>query len=120
VKGRSVRSAGNVLTTLSCSASGIFAIFCSQQGRADPANSTSRWSHCAYAILADFIICMCEFDFRQAHARQIVRVVDLPFGKRPFRVSIRRRTARRSSAVSPIECGARCIAISDWKIFFTQ
>src|ERR1700716_3981681 len=28
VKGRSVRSAGNVLTTLSCSASGIFAICC--------------------------------------------------------------------------------------------
>jgi hypothetical protein len=27
-KGRSVRSAGNVLTTLSCSASGIFAICC--------------------------------------------------------------------------------------------
>src|SRR5258705_774522 len=28
VKGRSVRSGGNVLTTLSCSASGIFAICC--------------------------------------------------------------------------------------------
>src|SRR6202795_3099969 len=34
VKGRSVRSGGNVLTTLSCSASGIFAICCDLTRRA--------------------------------------------------------------------------------------
>src|SRR5215813_4583129 len=57
VKGRSVRSGGNALTTLSCSASGILANFCdltlstitrlartffSQQGRAVAANHTCR------------------------------------------------------------------------------
>ena len=34
---------------------------------APAANRTSRWSHfCLRHFLADFIICMCEFDFRQA------------------------------------------------------
>ena len=82
VKGRSVRSAGNVLTTLSCSASGIFAICCdltrptiTRLARTFHSTRTRRRrepyiplvAFCLRHFLADFIICMCEFDFRQAH-----------------------------------------------------
>src|SRR3977135_2359988 len=85
VKGRSVRSAGNVLTTLSCSASGIFAICCdltrptiTRLARTLQSTRTRRrreqymplvafyLSH----FLADFIICMCVFDFRQAQVNR--------------------------------------------------
>src|ERR1700704_2603653 len=64
VKGRSVRSGGNVLTTSSCSASGIFAICCDltrpiitrlapfgQRGHAFATNSTCHRSHFVCAIL---------------------------------------------------------------------
>src|SRR3981189_2229284 len=83
VKGRSVRSGGNVLTTLSCSASGIFAICCdltrptiTRLARTFQSTRTRRRREqyiplvalCLRHSLADFIICMCEFDFRQAHA----------------------------------------------------
>src|SRR5258705_261219 len=81
VKGRSVRSGGNVLTTLSCSASGIFAICCDltrptiRLARTFQSTRTRRRrgqcmplvAFCLRHFLADFIICMCEFDFRQAH-----------------------------------------------------
>src|SRR5216684_3496336 len=81
VKGRSVRSAGNVLTTLSCSASGIFAICCdltrptiTRLARTFQSTRTRRRreqyiplvAFCLRHFSADFIICMCEFDFRQA------------------------------------------------------
>src|SRR5712664_2228053 len=81
VKGRSVRSGGNVLTTLSCSASGIFAICCdltrptiTRLARTFHSTRTRRRrepyiplvAFCLRHFLADFIICMCEFDFRQA------------------------------------------------------
>jgi hypothetical protein len=81
VKGRSVRSAGNVLTTLSCSASGIFAICCdltrptiTRLARTFPSTRTRHRreqymplvAFCLRHFLADFIICMCEFDSRQA------------------------------------------------------
>src|SRR3981081_4483163 len=81
VKGRSVRSAGNVLTTLSCSASGIFVICCdltratiTRLARTFHSKRTRRRREqymplvalCLRHFLADFIICMCEFDFRQA------------------------------------------------------
>src|SRR5258705_2680371 len=81
VKGRSVRSGGNVLTTLSCSASGIFAICCdltrltiTRLARTFQSTRTRRRreqymplvAFCLRHFLADFIICMCEFDFRQA------------------------------------------------------
>src|ERR1700694_4845344 len=80
-KERSVRSGGNVLTTLSCSASGIFAICC------DLTRPTTTWLARTFQstrtrrrreqymplgafylrhFSADFIICMCVFDFRQA------------------------------------------------------
>src|SRR5882757_1660445 len=83
VKGRSVRSGGNVLTTLSCSASGIFAICCdltrptiTRLARTFHSTRTRRRrepyiplvAFCLRHFLADFIICMCEFDFRKAHA----------------------------------------------------
>src|SRR5467141_3484967 len=82
VKGRSVRSGGNVLTTLSCSASGISAICCdltqptiTRLARTLRSTRTRRRreqymplvAFCLFHFLADFIICMCEFDFRQAH-----------------------------------------------------
>src|ERR1700682_5061792 len=82
VKGRSVRSAGNVLTTLSCSESGIFAICCdltrptiTRLARIFQTTRTRRRreqyiplaAFCLRHFLADFIICMCEFDFQQAH-----------------------------------------------------
>src|SRR6202521_4403176 len=81
VKGRSVGSAGNVLTTLSCSASGIFIICCDLTrptitllARTFQSTRTRRRreqyiplvAFCLRHFLADFIICMCEFDFRQA------------------------------------------------------
>jgi hypothetical protein len=80
-KGRSARSGGNVLTTLSCSASGIFAICCdltrptiTRLARTFQPTRTRRRreqymplvAFCLRQFLADFIICMCEFDFRQA------------------------------------------------------
>jgi hypothetical protein len=82
VKGRSVRSAGNVLTTLSYSASGIFAICCdltrrttTRLARTFQSTRTRRCREqymplvalCLRHFLADSIICMCVFDFRQAH-----------------------------------------------------
>src|SRR5260370_39565204 len=81
VKGRSVRSGGNVLTTLSCSASGIFAICCdltrptitrlartfqSTSKRRRREKSMLLVAFCRHHFLADSIICMCVFDFRQA------------------------------------------------------
>src|SRR5258708_25605024 len=81
VKGRSVRSGGNVLTTLSCSASGIFAICCdltrptiTRLARTFRSTRTRRRreqymplvAFCLCHFLADFIICTCEFEFRQA------------------------------------------------------
>src|SRR5229473_7136984 len=80
VKGRSVRSGGNVLTTLSCSASGIFAICCdltrptiTRLARTFQTTRTRRRreqyiplaAFCLRHFLADFIICMCVFDFQQ-------------------------------------------------------
>src|SRR5260370_39044728 len=71
-----------VLTTLSCSASGIFAICCDLtrptiMGLVRTFQSTrtrrrrDRYmplvAFCLSHFLADFIICMCVFDFRQAH-----------------------------------------------------
>src|SRR5712664_3331958 len=81
VKGRSVRSGGNVLTTLSCSASGIFAICCDLTRatitRLAHTFQSTRTRRCREQYIplvalclrhswADFIICMCVFDFRQA------------------------------------------------------
>src|SRR6202158_2152165 len=81
VKGRSVRSGGNVLTTLSCSASGISGICCDltrptipRLARTFQSARTRRRreqymplvAFCLRHFLADFIICTCEFDFRQA------------------------------------------------------
>src|SRR6266404_4010197 len=86
VKGRSVRSAANVLTTWSCSASGIFAICCdltrptiTRLARIFQSTRTRRRreqyiplvAFCRRHFLADFIICMCEFDFRQAQVADI-------------------------------------------------
>src|SRR5712664_1721400 len=85
VKGRSVRSGGNVLTTLSCSASGIFAICCDltrptimRLARTCQSTRTRRCREqymplvalCLRHFWADFIICMCVFDFRQAQAER--------------------------------------------------
>jgi hypothetical protein len=89
VKGRSVRSGGNVLTTLSCSASSIFAICCdltrptiTRLARTFQSTRTrrrrerymplvaSRLRH----FLADSIICMHVFDFRQAHPCAVQRI----------------------------------------------
>jgi hypothetical protein len=70
------------LTTSSCSASGIFAICCdltrptiTRLARTFQSTRTRRRreqyiplvAFCLRHFLADFIICMCEFDFRQAH-----------------------------------------------------
>jgi hypothetical protein len=78
VKGRSVRSGGNVLTTLSCSASGIFAICCDltrptiiRLARTFQSTRTRRCreqymplvTFCLRHFLADSIICMYVFDF---------------------------------------------------------
>src|SRR5882757_3750062 len=83
VKGRSVRSGGSVLTTLSCSASGISAICCdltrptiTRLARTFQSTRTRRCreqymplvTFCLRHFLADSIICMYVFDFRQAQA----------------------------------------------------
>jgi hypothetical protein len=83
VKGRSVRSGGNVLTTFLCSASGISAICCDLTRptitRLARTFRSTRTRHrreqymplvafCLRHFLADFIICTCVFDFRQAQA----------------------------------------------------
>jgi hypothetical protein len=82
-KGRSVRSGGNVLTTLSCSARGIFAICCDltrpTTTRLARTCQSTRARRCREQYMplvafwlrqfsADFIICMCEFDFRQTQS----------------------------------------------------
>src|ERR1700675_354359 len=92
VKGRSVRSGGNVLTTLSCSASGIFAICCdltrpiiTRLARTFQATRTRRCREqymplvalCQRHFLADSIIYMCVFDFRQAQGSIINRDEEL-------------------------------------------
>ena len=79
VKGRSVRSGGNVLTTLSCSASGISAICCdltrptiTRLARTFRSTRTRRRreqymplvAFCLRHFSADFIICTCECEFR--------------------------------------------------------
>src|SRR6267154_2201302 len=86
VKGRSVRSGGNVLTTLSCSASGIFAICCdltrptiTRLARTFQSTRTRRSreqymplvTFCLSHFLADSFIFMYVFDFRQA---QVLRI----------------------------------------------
>jgi hypothetical protein len=86
-KGRSVRSAGNVLTTLSCSASGIFAICCdltqrtiTRLARTFQSIRTRRCREqymplvalCPRHFLADSIIGMCVFDFRQAQVPRLI------------------------------------------------
>ena len=90
MKGRSVRSGGNVLTTLSCSASGIFAIFCdltlptiTRLARTFQSTRTRRCreqymplvTFCPRHFLADSIICMYVFDFRQAHGTTTATVL---------------------------------------------
>ncbi len=82
MNGRSVRSGGNVSTTLSCSANGIFAICCdltrptiTRLARTLQSTRTRRRreqympsvAFCLRHFSADFIICTCEFEFRQAH-----------------------------------------------------
>jgi hypothetical protein len=116
VKGRSVRSGGNVLTTLSCSASGIFAICCdltrptiTRHARTFHSTRTRRRrepyiplvAFCLRHFLADFIICMCEFDFRQAQA------AGPPGGKGPAAGShsegaMRKAPSARESRLPPI------------------
>src|ERR1700693_6169606 len=86
VKGRSVRSGGNVLTTLSCPASGIFAICCdltrptiTRLARTFQSTRTRRRRErymplvalCLRHFLADSIICVYVFDFRQAQDRNV-------------------------------------------------
>ena len=93
-KGRSVRSGGNVLTTLSCSASGIFAICCdltrstiTRVARTFRSTRTRRRrepyiplvAFCQRHFLADFIICMCEFDVRRHTAHTCIKAVARPF-----------------------------------------
>src|ERR1700737_719285 len=87
VKGRSVRSGGSVLTTLSCSASGILAICCdltrpiiTRLARTFQSTRTRRCREkymplvalCQRHVLADSIIYMCVFDFRQAQVAWLV------------------------------------------------
>jgi hypothetical protein len=90
VKGRSVRSGGTVLTTLSCSASGIFAICCdlmrptiARLARTFQSTRTRRCREqymplvalCPRHFLADSIICLCGFDFRQAQRIRPYRAI---------------------------------------------
>src|ERR1700681_3893862 len=90
VKGRSVRSGGNVLTTLSCSASGIFAICCdltrptiTRLARTFQSTRTRRCralfmplaALCRRHSSADFTTNMSEFDFQQAQAPRRVQIV---------------------------------------------
>jgi hypothetical protein len=78
------------LTTLSCSASSISAICCdltrptiTRLARTFQSTRTRRRreqymplvAFCLRHFLADFIICMCEFDFRQA---QVPATASLP------------------------------------------
>src|ERR1700676_2538045 len=87
VKGRSVRSGGSVLTTLSCSASGIFAICCdltqptiTRLARSFRSTRTRRrrgqyMPLVAFSLrhfLADSIICTYVFDFRQAQRQPLL------------------------------------------------
>src|SRR5258705_11256370 len=87
VKERSVRSGGNGLTTLSCSASGIFAICCdltrptiTRLARTFQSTRTRRrreqymplGAFCLRHFLADFIILSCELDFRQAQGQGVL------------------------------------------------
>src|SRR5260221_12766008 len=103
VKGRSVRSGGNVLTTLSCSASGIFAICCdltrptiTRLARTFRSTRTRRRreqymplvTFCLRHFLADSIICMYVFDFRQAQR------------DRPPGIGDGNKTSERSCSVS--------------------
>src|ERR1700738_1006995 len=98
VKWRSVRSGGNVLTMLSCSASGIFAICCdltqptitrlartfqSTRTRRRREQYTPLVAFCLRHFLADFIICMCECDFRQASGAGKRSVAEWPKLPRP-------------------------------------
>src|SRR6266478_7247585 len=84
VKGRSVRSDATAWTMLSCSGSGISAIcfaltrptitklartFQSTRTRRRREQYIPLVAFCLRHFLADFIICMCEFDFRQAQAK---------------------------------------------------
>jgi hypothetical protein len=51
-------------------------------------------------------------------ARAIVRVVDMPFGKRPFRVHIDpAKTVRRSSTEWQIVFAQKCTVTSDCQIY---
>src|SRR5882757_6749935 len=92
VKGRSVRSGGNVLTTLSCSASGISAICCdltrptiTRLARTFQSTRTRRCreqymplvTFCLRHFLADSIICMYVFDFRQAQVHSAAGAVGI-------------------------------------------
>src|SRR5258705_1577888 len=94
VKGRSVRSGGNVLTTLSCSANGISAICCdltrptittlartfrSTRTRHRREQYMPLVAFCLRHFSADFIICTCEFEFRQAQAMRMVCCWRLPY-----------------------------------------
>src|SRR3984893_2717052 len=105
VKGRSVRSGGSVLTTLSCSASGIFAICCdltrpiiTRLARTFQSTRMRRCREqymplvalCQRHFLADSIIYMCVFDFRQAQRLEPARAkqhrqifLNLPIDRRP-------------------------------------
>src|SRR5258708_7341580 len=89
--GRSVRSGGNVLTTLSCSASGISPICCDLTRptitRLARTFRSTRTRHrreqymplvafCLRHFSADFIICTCEFEFRQAHLWEIPYILE--------------------------------------------
>src|SRR5260370_13355535 len=118
VKGRSVRSAGNVLATVSCSASGIFAICCdltrptiTRLARTFHSTRTRRRrepyiplvAFCLRHFLADFIICMCEFEFRQAHRGTCLQLPSTdwngrrnarPVGYRPVRLDGGKRHLR--------------------------
>jgi hypothetical protein len=51
-------------------------------------------------------------------AKAIVRVVDMPFGKRPFRVHIDpHKTVQKSSMEWPIAFARKCTATSDCQIY---
>src|SRR5882762_6559938 len=108
VKGRSVRSGGNVLTTLSCSASGISAICCDLTRptitRLARTFRSTRTRHrreqymplvafCLRHFSADFIICTCEFEFRQA------QVVAIDRTGQPLHDDVEERVERRERSV---------------------
>src|SRR6202790_2190303 len=138
VKGRSVRSGGNVLTTLSCSAIGIFIICCdltqpttTRLARTFQSTRTRRRRE-QYMPLgafylrhfsADFIICMCVFDFRQAQAdalpttRRAGSWLFAAAGFRLWRRLVRARRIRSARASAPIR-HKRQPAVG-WKSFGT-